>query len=179
MNTTMETVGNAQGAANTAKSKRVIAQNSAAAEKILNNPVARKELTEAEILLNQKKEELKALEAEARKAKEAIMAELKAKQAELKAQREAEKVLKAEIKAKEKAERDAKKALKAEKAEVFTRAEAVGIVMRENPEMERDAVIKVSDDLYVARSGKKSNLKESLWAYNNAKKFLKGWNAAE
>ena len=158
--------------------KKIIAQNSASAEKILNSDVQRKELTPAEIEVNAKKEELKALQAKAKAERDALLAEIKAKQDEARKLQAEAKKLRDEEKARAKAEREANRKVKVATVS-FTRMEAVGETLKAIPESTQEEILAHADALYVATTGKKSNLKETKWAYNLAIRFLKGYQVGK
>jgi len=142
--------------------KKVISQNSAQGEKILKKE---RVLSPAELEVQKRKDELKAMEAQIKKDRVKIQAELKAQKEEAKKVREEERERK-------KAEREAKKA---NKIPTFTRAESVGIVMKAHPNAPAAEVIRMADELYVATTKRKSNESESKWAYLIGVKFLKGY----
>jgi len=156
--------------------KKVIAQNSASAEKILNSDVQRKELTPAEIEVNTKKEELKALQAKAKAERDALLAEIKAKQDEARKLQAEAKKLRDEEKARAKAEREANRK---EKHVVYTRFEAMGETFHKfGAEQDAEKMIAAADNLYASKGGK-SNLKETKGIYDRAIRFLKGYLSAE
>jgi hypothetical protein len=156
----------------------VIAQNSKQGERVLNQEVKRRELTPAELKVNELKAQMKEAEAEARKQKEEILATIKAQQDALKLLKVEEKKTKEAEKARLKAERDAKKASKVDVV-VFTRMEAVGETLKAFPGIESEEACAKADALYVATTSKKSNLKETKWAYNLAVRFLKGYTSVK
>jgi hypothetical protein len=60
----------------------------------------------------------------------------------------------------------------------FTRIQAVGVIMKANPEATKEVVCNKADTLYIKHNpGSTSNIKETNTQYDKAKTFLLGYNA--
>jgi hypothetical protein len=63
------------------------------------------------------------------------------------------------------------------KSPLFTCSEAIGIIMKKNPNGKAEQIINAADSLYIKKSGKSSNLFQMGKYYSFAVKFLKGYQS--
>ena len=63
------------------------------------------------------------------------------------------------------------------KAPMFTRIQAVGIVMKANPDASKEVICNKADTLFIKMTGSASNSAETNTQYSKALNFLKGYNA--
>lgn len=69
------------------------------------------------------------------------------------------------------------KKVKEAKTPMFTCSEAMGIIMKANPNATAEQIINKADTLYIKKTGKESNLFQMGKYYSFANKFLKGYNS--
>lgn len=63
------------------------------------------------------------------------------------------------------------------KGSMFTRMEAVGVIMKKNPDATPEVIVNQADTLYIKETGHSSNKKETRTQYQKAVMFLKGYNS--
>jgi len=83
--------------------------------------------------------------------------------------------------AKDKAIKDGAKAIvetvKEIKPTMFTRIQAVGIIMKANPDATKEVICNKADSLFIKKTASASNIKETETQYSKAVNFLKGYNS--
>jgi outer membrane biosynthesis protein TonB len=63
------------------------------------------------------------------------------------------------------------------KTPMFTRIQAVGIVMKANPDATKEVICNKADSLFIKKTSSSSNIRETEAQYSKAVNFLKGYNS--